>query len=83
MTAEYERPIDAQDGEKTSAAYIQLEKHNERLKEALIRSVNRHAHTEVGVAADTADSVTCLPRMNESSKVGYRIWKRTFLRRMT
>ena len=37
--AEYEKPIDGQDGERISAAYVQLEKHNERLKEALIRLV--------------------------------------------
>ena len=35
--AEYEKPVDGLDGERSSLAYIQLEKHNERLKEALIR----------------------------------------------
>ncbi|ORX40158.1 dynein associated protein-domain-containing protein [Kockovaella imperatae] len=35
--AEYEKPVAGLDGEKTSLAYLQLEKHNERLKEALIR----------------------------------------------
>lgn len=34
--AEYEQPVSG-DGERSSIAYIQLEKHNERLKEALIR----------------------------------------------
>lgn len=34
--AEYEKPIDGLDGTHTSVAYIQLEKHNERLKEAVI-----------------------------------------------
>ena len=37
--AEYEKPVDGLDGERSSLAYIQLEKHNERLKEALIRYV--------------------------------------------
>lgn len=36
-SAEYEKPVDGLDGERSSLAYIQLEKHNERLKEALIR----------------------------------------------
>jgi hypothetical protein len=40
--AEYEKPVDGLDGERSSLAYIQLEKHNERLKEALIRYVIRH-----------------------------------------
>ena len=35
--AEYEKPVDGLDVERSSLAYIQLEKHNERLKEALIR----------------------------------------------
>jgi dynactin 1 len=35
--AEYEKPVDGLEGERSSLAYIQLEKHNERLKEALIR----------------------------------------------
>lgn len=35
--AEYEKPVSGAEGERTSLAYIQLEKHNERLKEALIR----------------------------------------------
>lgn len=34
---EYEKPIAGVDGERSSLAYVQLEKHNERLKEALIR----------------------------------------------
>jgi dynactin 1 len=38
--AEYEKPVSGLQGERTSLAYVQLEKHNERLKEALIRSVN-------------------------------------------
>lgn len=37
--AEYEKPVTGLEGERTSLAYVQLEKHNERLKEALIRSV--------------------------------------------
>ncbi|KAI9631947.1 dynein associated protein-domain-containing protein [Dioszegia hungarica] len=35
--AEYEKPVSGLEGERTSLAYVQLEKHNERLKEALIR----------------------------------------------
>ncbi|WWC88610.1 uncharacterized protein L201_003523 [Kwoniella dendrophila CBS 6074] len=35
--AEYEKPISGLEGERTSLAFVQLEKHNERLKEALIR----------------------------------------------
>ena len=42
VVAEYEKPVDGLDGERSSLAYIQLEKHNERLKEALIRYVNPH-----------------------------------------
>ncbi len=38
LTAEFEKPPQ-QDGERSSLAFIQLEKHNERLKEALIRFV--------------------------------------------
>nr|XP_019012815.1 dynactin 1 [Kwoniella pini CBS 10737]OCF51596.1 dynactin 1 [Kwoniella pini CBS 10737] len=34
---EYEKPVSGLEGERTSLAFIQLEKHNERLKEALIR----------------------------------------------
>jgi dynactin 1 len=37
--AEYEKPVSGLEGERISLAYIQLEKHNERLKEALIRYV--------------------------------------------
>ena len=37
--AGYEKPVSGVDGERTSLAYVQLEKHNERLKEALIRYV--------------------------------------------
>lgn len=37
QSAEYERPVSGLEGERTSLAYVQLEKHNERLKEALIR----------------------------------------------
>lgn len=37
--AEYDQPVSGAEGERTSLAYIQLEKHNERLKEALIRQV--------------------------------------------
>jgi len=39
QVAEYEKPVSGVDGERTSLAYVQLEKHNERLKEALIRYV--------------------------------------------
>ncbi|KIR68423.1 dynactin 1 [Cryptococcus bacillisporus CA1873] len=35
--AEYEKPAGGIEGERTSLAFVQLEKHNERLKEALIR----------------------------------------------
>ncbi|KAL1412932.1 hypothetical protein Q8F55_000681 [Vanrija albida] len=35
--AEYEKPVLGLEGERSSLAYVQLEKHNERLKEALIR----------------------------------------------
>ncbi|WVQ72856.1 hypothetical protein IAR50_002417 [Cryptococcus sp. DSM 104548] len=35
--AEYERPVSGVEGERTSLAFVQLEKHNERLKDALIR----------------------------------------------
>ncbi|WVN86516.1 uncharacterized protein L203_101680 [Cryptococcus depauperatus CBS 7841] len=35
--AEYENPVSGLEGERTSLAFVQLEKHNERLKEALIR----------------------------------------------
>ncbi|OXG26855.1 dynactin 1 [Cryptococcus neoformans] len=35
--AEYEKPVGGIVGERTSLAFVQLEKHNERLKEALIR----------------------------------------------
>ena len=38
-SAEYDKPVSGAEGERTSLAYIQLEKHNERLKEALIRCV--------------------------------------------
>lgn len=34
---EYEKPVHGLDGERSSLAFVQLEKHNERLKEALIR----------------------------------------------
>lgn len=34
---EYEKPVAGLDGERSSLAFVQLEKHNERLKEALIR----------------------------------------------
>ncbi|OCF42027.1 dynactin 1 [Kwoniella heveanensis CBS 569] len=34
---EYEKPVSGVEGERTSLAFVQLEKHNERLKEALIR----------------------------------------------
>nr|XP_018262298.1 dynactin 1 [Kwoniella dejecticola CBS 10117]OBR84456.1 dynactin 1 [Kwoniella dejecticola CBS 10117] len=34
---EYEKPVSGLEGERTSLAFVQLEKHNERLKEALIR----------------------------------------------
>ena len=37
-TAEFEKPPENV-GERSSLAFVQLEKHNERLKEALIRSV--------------------------------------------
>jgi hypothetical protein len=40
--ADYEKPVDGLEGERSSLAYIQLEKHNERLKEALIRYVILH-----------------------------------------
>lgn len=39
VNAEYEQPP-VQGGEKSSVAFVQLEKHNERLKEALIRCVS-------------------------------------------
>ncbi|WVQ80521.1 hypothetical protein IAT38_002626 [Cryptococcus sp. DSM 104549] len=35
--AEYETPVSGLEGERTSLAFVQLEKHNERLKDALIR----------------------------------------------
>ena len=35
--AEFDKPNEASEGERSSLAFIQLEKHNERLKEALIR----------------------------------------------
>lgn len=35
--AEYEKPVGEADEGKSSLAFVQLEKHNERLKEALIR----------------------------------------------
>lgn len=38
VNAEYERPPE-EGAEKSSVAFVQLEKHNERLKEALIRCV--------------------------------------------
>jgi dynactin 1 len=37
--AEYDKPPDAASGERSSMAFIQLEKHNNRLKEALTRYV--------------------------------------------
>ena len=37
LLAEYEKPVSGLEGGKASLAYLQLEKHNERLKEALIR----------------------------------------------
>lgn len=40
--AEYEKPVEGIEGARTSLAFVQLEKHNERLKEALIRSVGFH-----------------------------------------
>ena len=39
VPAEYEKPVSGAEGERTSLAYVQLEKHNERLKEALIRYI--------------------------------------------
>jgi dynactin 1 len=35
--AEYEKPVGEAEEGKSSLAFVQLEKHNERLKEALIR----------------------------------------------
>lgn len=49
FSAEYEKPVGAIEGERASAAFVQLEKHNERLKEALIRFVRFN---------DPGDSVT-------------------------
>jgi dynactin 1 len=37
VSEEYEKPVAGLEGERSSLAFVQLEKHNERLKEALIR----------------------------------------------
>ncbi|KGB74790.3 dynactin 1 [Cryptococcus deuterogattii R265] len=44
--AEYEKPAGGIEGERTSLAFLQLEKHNERLKEALIRLRDVSAEAE-------------------------------------
>lgn len=44
--AEYERPIEGLEGERTSLAFVQLENHNQRLKEALIRLRDLSQDTE-------------------------------------
>nr|KIR89490.1 dynactin 1 [Cryptococcus tetragattii IND107] len=44
--AEYEKPAGGIEGERTSLAFVQLEKHNERLKEALIRLRDVSAEAE-------------------------------------
>ncbi|WVQ65710.1 uncharacterized protein L199_003888 [Kwoniella botswanensis] len=44
--AEYEKPVSGLEGERTSLAFVQLEKHNERLKEALIRLRDVSAEAE-------------------------------------
>lgn len=66
--AEYEKPVSGADGERTSLAYIQLEKHNERLKEALIR----YAKTSSLVCRDAADlqvtGCVCRERQREQSQ---------------
>ena len=38
-TEAYEKPVDPA-GERSSIAFVQLEKHNERLKDALVRCVS-------------------------------------------
>lgn len=57
--AEYEKPVSGLEGERTSLAYVQLEKHNERLKEALIRSAI--SNCGMGVRADS-QTPRCLYR---------------------
>jgi dynactin 1 len=45
MTAEFEKPPENV-GERSSLAFVQLEKHNERLKDALIRLRDMTSETE-------------------------------------
>ncbi|WRT67723.1 uncharacterized protein IL334_004695 [Kwoniella shivajii] len=53
--AEYEKPVSGVEGERTSLAFVQLEKHNERLKEALIRLRDVSAEAEREHKAKLAD----------------------------
>lgn len=71
--AEYDKPVSGGDGEKTSLAYIQLEKHNERLKDALIRCV---ARLLMIYYADTADYAISPPRMRKKAKPKWPISRR-------
>ncbi|WVQ96736.1 hypothetical protein IAU59_003843 [Kwoniella sp. CBS 9459] len=52
---EYEKPVSGAEGERTSLAFVQLEKHNERLKEALIRLRDVSSEAEREHKAKMAD----------------------------
>ena len=53
--AEYEKPVQDLEGGRSSLAYIQLEKHNEKLKEALIRLRDLASESERDFKAKVAD----------------------------
>ncbi|WWD18419.1 hypothetical protein CI109_102869 [Kwoniella shandongensis] len=54
--AEYEKPVSGvEGGERTSLAFVQLEKHNERLKEALIRLRDVSSEAERDYKAKVAE----------------------------
>lgn len=60
--AEYEKPVSGLEGEGTTMAYVKLEKHNERLKEALIRCVDEPPSIAGSCNADIVAYGTCRPR---------------------
>jgi hypothetical protein len=75
VVAEYEKPVSGLEGERTSLAYLQLEKHNERLKEALIRSVP--CSCIFVQRADSLDSGTSRPRMKKKARPRLLISKKS------